>query len=324
MSRLRWAAGAVVLLALSGCAASPDAGPGASATREIVTAHGTVRVPAQPKRIVVLSGGLAGNLYELGAPIAATDTRVLGVTTDGFGFPPAWSDQARAQGSVALPNGDDLNIEAVAAARPDLIIGGGQGLTGFQAESSYDNLAKIAPTVLVPRTVDTWQEELRQVADAVGRSDRVPGMLRAYEDKVAQVRAAIAVPPGSVVVLLSIAGGEPYLVPSEAALPELLRQLGFTPDDVATKAGNPRRVGTGDSFRVSRELLSQSADAPTAFFIQLTGPPFAQVAADPRFARLPAFRSGQVHELPQVSFRPDHAAVMRTLDLIEEQFRRPS
>src|SRR5690606_16795405 len=95
------------------------------ATRTIATERGPVEVPGDPKRIVVLSGSLAGYLYDLDAPVVATDTRVLGVTTLDGGFPPSWAADARAQGTTPLPAGEQLNIEAVAAAQPDLIIGGG-------------------------------------------------------------------------------------------------------------------------------------------------------------------------------------------------------
>jgi len=316
----------LAMAAPAGCAeAGPGSGAGpeaaASATRTVSTARGPVRVPAEPKRIVVLSAGLAGYVYALGGSVAATDVRVLGVPLDPDGFPVTWAAEAHRQGSTALPGGEQLSIEAVAASRPDLIVGGGQGITGLQAEQDYDKLAGIAPTVLVASSIVSWQEELRQVAEAVGRAERVPELLRAYTDKVAVVRTSIRVPQGPVVIILSIAGDQPCLVPVDAALPTLLRELGFTTDDVLAKAGNPKRYGTGDSFTLSAELLSQVADAPTAFVIPLTGRSAAQLRQDPLYAQLPAFRAGRVHELPALSYRPDYYGVLRTLDLIGGDFR---
>lgn len=285
------------------------------------TARGTITVPASPTRIVVLNGGMTADLFALGATVAATDTRVLGVTNDEHGFPPQWSATAVAQGTTALPGIDELSTEAVAAARPDLILGGGQGITGVQAEANYDKLSRIAPTVLIPRTVTSWQEELRLLAEAIGRADRVPALLRTYEDKLAAVRGSVKAPPGSFAIILSISGSQPCLVPADAPLPALLRQLGFTPDDVWRKAGNPSKYGTGDSFTMSPELLSQAADAPTAFVIRLTGRTVAELAADPLYARLPAFRDGKVTELPSSSYRLDYDGALRTLDLIGGTFR---
>jgi iron complex transport system substrate-binding protein len=319
----------LALVAPAGCAAAGPAGPqppgsgppGPATTRTVSTAHGPVQAPTEPRRIVVLSAGLAGYVYALGGSVAATDVRVLGVPLDAAGFPVTWAAEAGRQGSKPLPGGEQLSIEAVAANRPDLIVGGGQGITGLQAEHDYDKLTAIAPTVLVASSIVSWQDELRQVADAVGRAERVPELLRAYTDRVAAVRASIRVPPGPAVIILSISGDQPCLVPVDAALPTLLRELGFTTDDVLRKAGNPPRYGTGDSFTLSAELLSQVADAPTAFVIPLTGRSAAQLRQDPLYAQLPAFRAGRVYELPALSYRPDYYGVMRTLDLIGGDFR---
>ncbi|MEZ0492089.1 ABC transporter substrate-binding protein [Kineococcus sp. TBRC 1896] len=317
-------------LLLAGCGGSGDTAggePSAAATsstapeeRTISTEQGEVTVPGDPQRIVVLSGGLAGYLFALDAPVVATDTRVLGVTDLEGGFPPSWSQAAQEQGTTALPAGEELNVEAVAAASPDLIIGGGQGITAVQAQESYDQLTTIAPTVLVPTTTTAWQDQLAAVAEAAGRTDGVEALTDAYDDKVSQVRSAITVPQGNAVFILSLPNGKPYLIPATAALPQLTAELGFTPDDVVTKAGNPQLYGSGDSFEVSAELLSQVADAPNAFVVNLGGRSLAELQQDPIYAALPAFASGQVHELPAVSYRPDYDGAMTALDALAERF----
>ncbi|MEU8898043.1 ABC transporter substrate-binding protein [Nocardia sp. NPDC048505] len=308
------------LTALIGCGSDTDSASADGATRVIQTERGPVTVPAQAKRIVVLSGGLAGYLYALDAPVAATDTRVLGVTNFDGGFPPSWAAKAKEQGTKQLPAGEELNIEAVAAAAPDLIIGGGQGITAVQAEKLYDKLAVIAPTILVPKTVAAWQEQLRQVADAAGRSDKVEALTAAYRDKVAKVKGSIKVPAGNFAVLLSLPSNEPYLVPPTAALPALLTELGFKADDVLAKAGNPKLFGSGDSFAVSPELLGKAADAPQAFVLPVGGRSVEQLKQDQVYANLPSFKGNSLYELPATSYRPDYDGVMATLDLIAKRF----
>ncbi|WP_231974370.1 ABC transporter substrate-binding protein [Pseudonocardia sp. HH130630-07] len=165
----------------------------------MTTDRGPLEVPAAPKRIVNLNGGLASYLYALGTPPVATDTRVLGVTNFDGGFPPAWADRARAANTEQLPAGDSLSLEAVAAAQPDLIIGGGQGITAVQAVQAYDQLAAIAPTVIVPRTLTSWEDQLNAVADAVNRTDAVPGLMQQYRDELDRVKAAVTPPQGEVV-----------------------------------------------------------------------------------------------------------------------------
>ncbi|MDI9915298.1 ABC transporter substrate-binding protein [Rhodococcus sp. IEGM 1379] len=313
----------VALMAMVGCSSASSDEPAKAdepTTRVVQTDKGAVTVPASAERIVVLSGGLAGYLYALDAPVVATDTRVLGVTNLEGGFPPAWSDAAKKQGTTELPAGEQLSVEAVAAANPDLIIGGGQGVTSVQAEELYDKLTAIAPTVLVPRTVAAWDKQLEIVADAAGRSDQVPALMAAYDAKVKDVKGKIKIPAGNVVYILSLANNKPYLVPPTAALPAMLSELGFVADDVMTKAGNPQLFGSGDSFEVSPELLSQVADAPVAFVIPVSGRPMAELAADPLYSQLPSFKAGTTFELPATSYRPDYDGAMATLDLIGQTF----
>ena len=315
------AASAAVVLGLAACSSGDTpAEEGASDTRTVETSRGEITVPAEPQRIAVLSAGLAGYLFTLDAPIAITDTRLLGVTNLDGGFPPQWAEKAEAQGTEELPAGETLNIEAIALAEPDLIIGGGQGFSAVLAEEAYDQLAAIAPTVLIPSSVNTWQGELEAVADAAGESDKVDGLLEAYEDKVAEVKESITVPGAPVAYFLSLATDEPAFIPPTAALPELLASVGFEADDLMTKANNPELYGSGDSFIISNELLTQVGDAPVMFVVPVAGRTLEQLQQDPLYTSLPAFAENQVYELPATSYRPDYDGVMGTLDLVEETF----
>ena len=290
------AASAAVVLGLAACSSGDTpAEEGASDTRTVETSRGD-------------------------APIAITDTRLLGVTNLDGGFPPQWAEKAEAQGTEELPAGETLNIEAIALAEPDLIIGGGQGFSAVLAEEAYDQLAAIAPTVLIPSSVNTWQGELEAVADAAGESDKVDGLLEAYEDKVAEVKESITVPGAPVAYFLSLATDEPAFIPPTAALPELLASVGFEADDVMTKANNPELYGSGDSFIISNELLTQVGDAPVMFVVPVAGRTLEQLQQDPLYTSLPAFAENQVYELPATSYRPDYDGVMGTLDLVEETF----
>lgn len=321
--RTRWTAAVVGLVAavVAGCGTqasgpdAPDDGP-----RTVQTERGPVEVPSDPQRVVVLSGGLAGYLYTLDVPVVAADTRVLGVTNFDGGFPPSWAAAAREAGTTALPAGEQLSVEAVAAARPDLIVGGGQGITAVQASQSYDKLTEIAPTVLVPQTDIAWQDQLAAVADAVNRSDRVPALQQRYQDRVAEVTGAITPPQGEVVYIASLPSDRIYLIPANAALPALGRGVGVQPSDVVARAPGARLASTGDSLQISPELLGRTADAPSAIVVNLGGPPLADLRKNPIYAQLPAFRTNRVWELPATSYRPDYDGALDTLDRLQTIF----
>ncbi|SFM61012.1 iron complex transport system substrate-binding protein [Pseudonocardia ammonioxydans] len=313
---------AVLLGLVTACGSGAGEGGGgeAAGTRTITTDKGPLEVPADPQRIVVLSGGLAGYLYALEKPPVATDTRVLGITNFDGGFPPAWAEPARAAGTEQLPAGDSLSIEAVAAAQPDLIIGGGQGITAVQAAEAYDRLAEIAPTVLVPRTLTAWQDQLGAVADAVNATDAVAPLLERYQDRVEQVKSAITLPEGEFVYIGSFASDKTYLVPGDAALPALGKDVGINPVDVVARAPDARLASTGDTLEISPELLGEIADAPNAIVANAGGRSVEELRKDPNYAQLPSFRSGNVWEVPAASYRPDFDGAMATLDLYEQTF----
>ncbi|WP_228538274.1 hypothetical protein [Nocardia sp. XZ_19_385] len=89
-----------------------------------------------------------------------------------------------------------------------------------------------------------------------------------------------------------------------------------------TKAGNPARATAADWVSFSPELTSVVVDAPALFVVQLDGGrSIAQLKDDPMLAALPAFRSGQVYELPATSQRPDYRHAMATLDLLASRFK---
>ncbi|MEV6770307.1 ABC transporter substrate-binding protein [Nocardia sp. NPDC051030] len=323
-SRMR-AALALLLIAsaaVAGCSSTSDSAT-ASETRAVQTDRGSVTVPSDPKRIVVVNGALAGYLYDLGAPVTAADPRLLGVSGRSGDFPPAWAEDAKRQGTQVLPVGDKINLEFIASQHPDLILGGGQGYPAQQSIDAYDQLSAIAPTVLVSATTTNWQDQLRAVADAVGRGDRVDTLLNAYRDKVKQVKSTIKPPAGSVAYFQSQKSQQPTLVLPTATLPTLLAEVGIVADDkVLAKAGNPSRNEAADWFQFSPELLTAVVDAPVLFVLTLDGGRTAtQLATDPMYAKLPAFQQNKVFELPASSQRPDYRGVMSTLDLMAERFQ---
>ncbi|MFC4125054.1 ABC transporter substrate-binding protein [Nocardia rhizosphaerae] len=306
-----------------GCGSSTADEAADTGTREVATAKGTVTVPADPQRVVVLNGALAGYLYDLDAKVQAADPRILGLTLNPGEFPPAWAADAEEQGTEAVPSGDDLNLEFIAAQRPDLIIGGGPGWPGQQTIKNYDKLTAIAPTALVPSDAANWQDQLKAVADFVNRPEQVDGMITAYSDKVAQVKAGLKLPQGAAAVWQSQADAKPILLAPNTPLAGLLSDVGITMDEqIEAKAGNPSRAEAGDWVTFSPELISTVVDAPVLFVLQLDGGrDIAALKQDPAMAMLPAFQQNQVYKLPATAKRPDYREAMATLDLLAGYFK---
>jgi len=80
---------------------------------------------------------------------------------------------------------DGLNIERIAAARPDLIV----AHEGF-ASDVYDQLSRAAPTISVVTT--HWRLSVRQVADALGRVAEGEDVIAGIDARIAEAAPRLA------------------------------------------------------------------------------------------------------------------------------------
>jgi iron complex transport system substrate-binding protein len=88
-----------------------------------------------------------------------------------------------------LTNTDGIQIEKVAAQRPDLILGVYSGIT----QKEYDALSKLAPVVAQPKDkVDfgsTWQQEQLTAGKAVGQAEKAQQLVDDTEKLIADTAA---------------------------------------------------------------------------------------------------------------------------------------
>ncbi|WP_433503284.1 ABC transporter substrate-binding protein [Pseudonocardia halophobica] len=160
-----------------------DVGPGVF-PRTVTHARGITRLEARPTRVVVLDTG------EL------DDVLALGVTPVGLASPdgkvPPYLEP-KVGGATRLGTLDPLNLEAVAALKPDLILG-----SQLRVDQLYDRLTAIAPTVLSIRPGFPWKENLRLAAAALGEEQKAVDLLNAYQGRADEVRAALAGDPPTI------------------------------------------------------------------------------------------------------------------------------
>ncbi|HWA19851.1 MAG TPA: iron-siderophore ABC transporter substrate-binding protein [Devosia sp.] len=146
---------------------------------------GTTIVTKQPERVVSLGFAGVDNILALGVkPIAVRYW---------YGdFPYAvwpWAQEALGDAKPEVLTGE-LNIEQIAALKPDLILAASSGITKEQ----YDLLSQIAPTI-PPETQygdygTPWQVDVRTDGKALGKSAEAEAQIKAIEDRFAEIRAA--------------------------------------------------------------------------------------------------------------------------------------
>ncbi|MFF2025418.1 ABC transporter substrate-binding protein [Streptomyces sp. NPDC058171] len=151
-----------------------DAAPG-EFPRTVKHAMGTVEIPARPQRVVVLDVGELDNVVSLGVkPVGYAPT-------EGDARLPSYlREKAGDPKSVGTVNA--LNLEAIAALKPDLILG-----TQLRLASQYAQLKAIAPTVLSLRPGFPWKENYLLNAAALDRTAKARAGLAAYEEKAADL-----------------------------------------------------------------------------------------------------------------------------------------
>ncbi|MET3859345.1 iron complex transport system substrate-binding protein [Dietzia sp. 2505] len=321
---------ALTLAALAACSpggeATGDGAEGTSpgATRTVPTPKGDVTVPADPQRVVVLNYALAGYLYELDVPIAATIPEDADQTNAEFSE--LWGQAPAEDGTEFLPwSADGFDLEAILETDPDLIVAGGWGFPNFQADEAYEDLTAIAPTVIVDKAFADWQDQAEFLAvDVFGKPEAFEDMVGTYESRVAEVAEAIEVPPQPTSFISVTADGTPYLLFENTGLPLMFGELGFEADDlVARNALQPYQPG-GDMAELSTEQLGRIVDSKTVFVMGFNGETTSveQLADEPAWRNLPAFVSANAFDLPYWALRHDYDEALALLDLVEEEFGR--
>jgi iron complex transport system substrate-binding protein len=155
-----------------------DVGPGVF-PRTVTHALGKTKLEKKPERVVVLDSGELDDVLALGV------TPVGMATTAGQNGVPSYLAD-RAKGSKTVGDVSNLNLEAIAALNPDLIVG-----SKLRANDLYPQLSKIAPTVFSIRPGFPWKENLLLVGASLGDETKATGLLNDYQKRANEVKAAV-------------------------------------------------------------------------------------------------------------------------------------
>ncbi|MGW1865167.1 ABC transporter substrate-binding protein [Streptomyces mauvecolor] len=170
-----------------------DAGPGRF-PRTVNHAMGATEIKAQPKRVVVLDVGEFDNVVSLGIqPVGYAPTE------GDEGIPSYLKKGAGEPKNVGTIN--SLNLEAIAALKPDLILG-----SQLRAADKYKELSRIAPTVFSIRPGFPWKQNYLLNAAALDKSAEAKAKLAAYETKAEQLGSDLGANKPTVTMLRYMPG----------------------------------------------------------------------------------------------------------------------
>jgi len=172
-------------LALGACGAS--ASEEKSADERTVTiehAMGSTTIEGEPQRIVALDSSLADATLLLKKDLVGIAT-YRGYGTDLPDYlgdaREEYADDVASVGDVTAPS-----LEKIAALKPDLIVS-----IKVRHEALYDQLSKIAPTIMPETSANLFKDNLRMLAEAVGEEDLAEQEIADYEGAAKQVGEAI-------------------------------------------------------------------------------------------------------------------------------------
>jgi iron complex transport system substrate-binding protein len=216
----------------SGSDSSSDAYP-----VTITHAFGETTIEEAPARVVTWGWASADAAIALGVVPVAIPFQEYGGDTDGV-LP--WIREAlEEQGAeipTILPNAEEAPIEAIAAAKPDLILTPYSGVT----DQEYELLSAIAPTVAYPGEAwsTPWRDVVSIVGQALGKSAEADALLQEIAGEVAAQADSHPELAGKTVAAVWDVGGTFYVYKPADPRVEFLVDLGMesaaSVDELAT------------------------------------------------------------------------------------------
>lgn len=256
-----------------------DAGPG-TFPRTITHAMGKTEIESKPKRVVVLDVGELDNVISLGLkPV---------------GYAPSEGDQAipdylkkDAGNPKNVGTINNLNLEAINALHPDLILG-----SKLRAEPLYDELKQIAPTVFAIRPGFTWKENYLLNAAALDRTADAERAIGAYEQKAKKLGEDIG-PDKPTITMLRFMPQATRLYAKASFIGTILEDVGLP---------RPKNQQINDlAAEISPERIDD-ADADW-IFTGVYGDPKAtkrdQAQSNPLWKKLKAVKDGQAKSVDE-------------------------
>ncbi|WP_431951324.1 ABC transporter substrate-binding protein [Actinacidiphila sp. bgisy167] len=248
--------------------------------RTVTHAMGTTVLKAQPKRVVVLDVGELDNVVSLGIkPVG------LAPTEGSPELPSYLKGEAGDPANIGTIN--SLNLEAIAALKPDLILG-----SQLRAADSYDELSQIAPTVFSIRPGFTWKQNYLLNAAALDKTAQAEANLAAYERKAKDLGVKLGDRKPTVSMVRFMPEGKIRLYANNSFIGTILKDVGIP---------RPKNQDIDD---LAAEISSENIDQADAdyIFTGVYGDPKAtdksKAQGNPLWKNLKAVKDGHAFDVP--------------------------
>ena len=264
-----------------GCGNSNEEIEDSNTSKKTVTVtdvKGEVEIPAEPERIVDLSGN-SDILAILGYEVIGT------ANSDAYDytkFPKYLEEPLKGAEILGYSMQDTMDIEAVMNLKPDLIV-----ISTVQ-EKMYDQLNEIAPTVMIQLEALNWKDDVIAIAEVFDKVDIANQWISDYEAKAASAGEKIKKEFGEDTSYLSfLASADQFFVFNEAGFGDVL----YNDMGLAKPEGLPEQTDISLPVVTYEGLASIKADY---IFLIAGAEDLKQLEANSIWNSLPAVKNGNV------------------------------
>ena len=244
----------------------------------VTDVRGEVEIPAEPQRIVDLSGN-SDILSILGYKVVGT------ANSDAYDytkFPAYLEDTLSGAEILGYSMQDTMDVEAVMNLNPDLIV-----ISTVQ-EKMYDQLSEIAPTVMIQLEALDWKEDVKAFAKVFNKEDEANKWLADYETKAKEAGDKIKSEYGEDTTYLSfLASGGQFFIFDGAGFGSVL----YDDMGLAKPEGMPEQSDISLPVVTYEGLAAIKSDY---IFLIATPEDLAQLESNAIWNNLPAVKEGKV------------------------------
>ena len=246
-------------------------------------AMGSTTIEKTPEKIVILTNEGTEALLALGiTPVGAVQSHTGNPWYDHI------ADEMKDVEVVGLES--EVNLEAIAALQPDLIIG-----NKMRQEAIYEQLNAIAPTVFAEDLRGNWKHNFELYAKSVNKADIGKEVLAEYDARVADLKEKLGDKLNQEVSMVRFIAGEVRIYQKDSFSGVILDQLGFARpesqnvDEFAIKGATKEQIPLMDGdilFYFTYETGDGAASELEKEWLN-----------DPLFKKLEVAQKGQVHKV---------------------------
>ena len=200
---------------ITGCSSNDgEANNSGNKTMVVESLKGNVEIPANPERIVDISGS-SEELLILGYTPVGTANIDSYNTTEVASYVKDQLGSAKVVGHSMM---ETMDMEAILACNPDLII------MSERQSQIYDQLKEIAPTVMIKDYGNDWRDRLTDIAKMFNKEDEATEWLSNYDETAKKLGEEVAANNGEESYLPVLSSSGQFMVFSDAGIGTIINE----------------------------------------------------------------------------------------------------